>query len=236
MLFLKRISLFLVIWLTATAMSGCSDTAGTQGGPTSEPADNAVAADAPAEVPKTTSAYPPLVSSLATAEIKATDGTIFTLNDKKGKVLLVNLWATWCGPCRAEMPALVHMQQEHGIDNFEVIGLNTSNEPVELIQEFSQKMNLNYPLAWADDKMQSNFMKVSKFPGIPQSFLIDREGHLRGVFRGGNASEIRKMERFVALAVRGDETPTVPVPPGAEGGSIPNELKDQVIKDLKESK
>lgn len=142
--------------------------------------------------------YPPLASAIAASEIKGLDGSAFTMNDKKGRVVLLNLWATWCGPCRAEMPALAKLQSEFGSQGLEVIGLNTDEEPVEKINEFVSQMDLNYGIAYADTKLQSEFIKISKFPGIPQSFLVDRDGHLRGVFKSANPETIKKMEETVA--------------------------------------
>ena len=141
--------------------------------------------------------YPKLISSIATAPIKAMDGTTFTVNDKAGKVILLNMWATWCGPCRSEIPALAKMQDQHRALGFEVIGLNTDEETPEQIAAFSNEVGANYTMAWADTKLQSELLKLSKFPGIPQSFLIDRQGRLRGVFTGANAPTIAKMEQIV---------------------------------------
>lgn len=178
-----------------SGLSACTGTASSQKGPVDETAPPAVPADG--EVVKTKSIYPAIASAVATAEIKNLDGTAFTVNDKKGRIILLNLWATWCGPCRAEMPALVRLQDKYGSQGFEVIGLNTDDEEVEKINAFVADMKLNYPIAYADTNLQSSLIKISKFPGIPQSFLIDREGNLRGVFKSANAAEIAKLEATV---------------------------------------
>ena len=196
---LLLLAAFVVIFSGLTA---CGDTASSQKGPVDEAVPGASPAEpANTEVAAKKSEYPPIASAVATAEIKNLDGTVYTVNDRKGKVLLLNLWATWCGPCRAEMPALVRMQDKHGPHGFEVIGLNTDDEEVEKINVFAESMKLNYPLAWADTGLQSSLLKISKFPGIPQSFLIDRDGNLRGVFRGANVADIAKMEETVAKVV-----------------------------------
>lgn len=191
-----------LIAVAAFALSSCSGTVSSQKGPVDEPAQSSPAA------PTNTgsggdkgSGYPKIANAVATAEIKALDGTVFTVNDKQGKVLLLNLWATWCGPCRSEMPALVRMQEQHAAQGFEVIGLNTDDEEVQAINDFAAELKLNYPIAYADTKLQSSMLKISKFPGIPQSFLLDREGRLRGVFRGANPADVAKMEDVVAKVV-----------------------------------
>jgi len=115
--------------------------------------------------------------------------------------LLLNLWATWCGPCREEMPQLVAMEDEFKAKDFKVIGLNIDNETPEKIQPFAERMKLNYELAWADENLYRGLLKVSKFDGIPQSFLLDREGRLRGVFLGGSQKVIRQMRENVEKVV-----------------------------------
>lgn len=182
-------------------LAACGNTANSQKGPVDEapPSSPDLAANGPST--KKGFEYPKIASAVATAEIKGLDGTVYTINDKAGKILLLNLWATWCGPCRSEMPALVRMQEKHSAQGFEVIGLNTDEEDVQTINEFAAELKLNYPLAYADTQLQSSLLKISKFPGIPQSFLLDREGRLRGVFRGANPADIAKMEEVVAKLV-----------------------------------
>ena len=185
-----------------SGMSACTNTASSQNDPNGEnPANSAPSSPGDGDVVKKKSDYPPIASAVATANIKNLDGTTFTVNDKKGKVVLLNLWATWCGPCRSEMPALVKMQEKYGPQGFEILGLNTDDEDAGKINAFVSEMKLNYPIAYADSQMQSSLLKISKFPGIPQSFLIDRDGNLRAVFKSANASEIAKMEENVAKVV-----------------------------------
>lgn len=182
---------------TAVLLSACSSSVSSENGPAGEPGSPATGSNSSSS----SSGYPKLASAVAEGEIKGLDGNVYTLNDKVGKVMLVNLWATWCGPCRSEIPALVRMQEQHGSKGFEVLGLNTDDEEVQVINDFSAELKVNYPMAYADTKLQANMLKISKFPGIPQSFLIDRDGRLRGVFRGANAADIRKMEEIVAKVV-----------------------------------
>ena len=144
-----------------------------------------------------TSIYPLAPSAILQADIKMLDGTTFKLEDKKGKVLLINLWATWCGPCRAEMPELIAMQNKYRDRGFEIIGLDTDPETVEEIKTFAEKMKLNYQLGYADSKLVGEFVKLSKMNGIPQTILIDRENRLTGVFAGGGPNVVGKMKETV---------------------------------------
>jgi thiol-disulfide isomerase/thioredoxin len=205
---LTYLATFVLLSFVFSALSGCTGTTAN----TSAPASDQTAANGAApDVSKKKSDYPPLVSVVANADLKNLDGSTFKVTDRKGKVLILNLWATWCGPCRREMPALVRMQETFG-EKLEVIGLNTDDESVEDINSFAADMKLNYTLVWADTKTQSELLKISKFGGIPQSFIIDQEGNLRGVFRGAAPADVKKMEELVALVVGGVETGAVPMP------------------------
>lgn len=145
--------------------------------------------------------YPAMPGEIMQTEIFNLDGTKFKLEDYRGKVLLVNLWATWCGPCRREMPDLVKLQQDNKNRGFEIIGVNVDeSEDAELIKQFSQSMGLNYQLGMSDHNLYSEFVKLSKFDAIPQSFLIDREGRLTGVFVGGGKAVPKLIEAANKLA------------------------------------
>lgn len=198
--FFTSLALFVACAISFSSLTGCSDTVTSQQGPVDEAQPSASVA-VNAEPVKKKSDYPPIATAIAQSDIKNLDGTTFKLADKKGKVILLNMWATWCGPCRAEMPTLVRMQEEHRARDFEVIGLNTDDETVPQINEFAANMKLNYTLVWADTALQTALLRVSKFGGIPQSFIIDREGNLRGVFRGANPADIKKMEELVGMVV-----------------------------------
>lgn len=214
--FFNTAASFIILAFAFSALTGCSGTASShQNATEGSPVANAGSA-------KKKSEYPPISEAVAQSDIKNLDGTTFKVADKKGKVLLLNMWATWCGPCRAEMPALVRMQEAYQTQGFEVIGLNTDDESVEKIGVFSDEMKLNYPLVWADTKLQADLVRISKFGGIPQSFLIDRDGNLRGVFKGANPKDIKQMEELVGKVVNGEDTSAgektsavLPVEPGS---------------------
>ena len=195
---------FVVLAFVMSTFTGCSGSGSAtsdQGGGNAAATNNTSASSSNGEAPKKKSDYPPIATAVAQADIKNLDGTTFKVADRKGKVVLLNMWATWCGPCRAEMPALVRMQNEYKDLGFEVVGLNTDDETVDQINEFAADMKLNYTLAWADTKLQAALLNISKFDGIPQSFIVDRDGNLRGVFRGAGVADIKKMEELVGLIV-----------------------------------
>lgn len=186
-------NLLLVIFLTAAfaALTSCNKT-GT-GIPASETANTSVADNKSANlaVPQDT------MQSVLTEP----DGNKFSLQDYKGKVVLVNFWATWCAPCREEMPGLVKIQNEFKEKGFEVIGVDADDEDAELIKNFAAKMNLNYKLANADKDFFNNFLKVSKAPAIPQSFLINRDGKITAGWVGGGEKTIAEIRDSVSKLV-----------------------------------
>lgn len=133
--------------------------------------------------------YPPAPTGLMQANLTKIDGSSIKLSDYKGKVLLVNVWATWCGPCRNEIPELIELQDKHKAKGFEIVGLNLDEEETpEMIKDFGKEMNINYELARGEGQLFKEFYQVSKKDAIPQSFLIDREGKLLGVFVGGGSA------------------------------------------------
>ncbi len=201
--FLKNFAVFVVLAVVFSNISGCggSDTASNATIIQPTPVANGTASEA--------SQYPLLAATAAESEIRSLDGSSFKIADKKGKVVLVNLWATWCIPCQAEMPALVRMQDKHREQGFEVIGLNADDEAEEDIKPFVANKKLNYPIGWVDSKLQRSLINISRSSGIPQSFLVDREGRLRGVFVGANPNDVRKMEELVAKVVGGEQTEMV---------------------------
>ncbi|MGI8884612.1 MAG: TlpA disulfide reductase family protein [Pyrinomonadaceae bacterium] len=197
---LKITVLFVVLSIVFSTFAACSN---TEKAPVGEKAtaDNTATANSKTSSESKSSDYPLAPAAVLNSEIKNIDGNVFKVADLKGKVLLLNLWATWCGPCREEMPHLVAMENEFKAQGFKVIGLNVDDETLDKIKPFAEKMQLNYELAWADENLYRGLLKVSKFDGIPQSFLIDREGHLRGVFLGGSQKVISEMRQSVEKTV-----------------------------------
>ena len=194
--FFTNIALFIVLSFAFSALTSCTN---TQTSAVNENSTAANTTDAPSEKKKVI--YPPAPAAIMQADIKLLDGTTFKLLDKKGKVLLVNLWATWCTPCVAEMPHLVEMQDKFKDQGFEIIGLDIDPETKEEIDAFAVKQKLNYQLGWADGNLMNEFVKITRLQGIPQSLLINREGQLTGVFTGGGGKTVAKMKETVEKIV-----------------------------------
>jgi thiol-disulfide isomerase/thioredoxin len=201
-----NLALFLILTIAFSVFTSCTNPAKSENG-TQAPRNGNNQSPVPAANNGTpgdetkSSEFPPPPSILTEAEIKNIDGTTFKIQDRKGQVLLLNLWATWCGPCRGEMPELVAMQNKYSDKNFKIIGLNTDDEGVDEIKDFAVEMKLNYELAWLDQKTVMGLFRYSRANAIPQTFIIDREGRLRAVFTGAGPKVVSQMKETVEKVV-----------------------------------
>ena len=120
------------------------------------------------------------------AENPGTKGTPIKLSDYSGKVMLVNLWATWCGPCRMEIPELVKLNKEFKDRGVEMIGLSTEDPDAsaEAVNEFVRAYKVNYQIGWAKREVALALMQGRT--NIPQSFIIARDGRILKRFIGFN--------------------------------------------------
>lgn len=117
-------------------------------------------------------------------EINAVGGGKFKLSDYKDKTVVLDLWATWCGPCRAEIPHLVELHKEYGGKGVEVIGLTTEdpNSAADDVAAFAKEMNISYKLGWARGDVAQALMNGR--PSIPQTFVIAPGGKIITKFMG----------------------------------------------------
>ena len=101
-------------------------------------------------------------------------GQKLDLASYKGDVVLVDFWATWCDPCRAEIPHFIELQNKYRDQGFRVVGISMDDGP-DPVREFSAKFGMNYPVAMGDSKLAERFGGVL---GLPVSFLIGRDGRI----------------------------------------------------------
>ena len=112
----------------------------------------------------------------------ALDGTPVSISDYQGKVILVNLWATWCEPCREEMPALGELHRMFPHSDFEIIGVSIDDPGFEqVIVQTMAEDNLAYPV-WLDP--ENRFQFAFRTIGVPESFLIDADGQIIHQWKG----------------------------------------------------
>jgi len=136
----------------------------------------------------------PTASGNASPEFTVTDidGKKRSLSDYRGKVVLLDFWATWCTPCRAEIPHFVEMQQKYGPQGFQVVGISMDDD-AKPVKEFYRQFNMNYPVAVGDDKLAQSFGGVL---GLPVNFIIDREGRIHAKYLG--ATDVSVIDKAVS--------------------------------------
>src|SRR5215813_3686190 len=120
------------------------------------------------------------------AENKATSGGPIKLANYSGKVLVVNLWATWCGPCRMEIPELVKLHKEFQSRGVEMVGLSTEDPEAsaQSVSDFVRDFEVDYQVGWATREVAITLMQGRT--SIPQSFVIARDGRIVRRFIGFN--------------------------------------------------
>lgn len=128
---------------------------------------------------------PPLVLN---TELKSLNGPPIKISDYAGKILVLNLWATWCGPCRMEIPELVKFRKEYRAKGLEVVGLSTENPEAsaEGVRRFVQEYKIDYPVGWVNAEVAIALMQGRD--AIPQSFVISRDGRILKRFVGFSAA------------------------------------------------
>ena len=121
-------------------------------------------------------------STFQSVQMKSLEDSSVTVGDYHGKVVLVNFWATWCDPCRVEIPWLIEMQNKYGAKGFTVLGIAMDEEGKSVVAPFvakerydvnGQKLPMNYPIVVGNEKVAEKFGGLL---GYPTSILISREG------------------------------------------------------------
>lgn len=184
-------TLIVLSLIAAFGVSSCSS--GDETRP--EPSSNGVARNdtAPPVRNAPPAPAPPVITTLPASvvdvELRAVSGSPIKLSNYAGKVLLVNLWATWCGPCRLETPELVKLYKEFRPQGLEVVGLSTEDpdSSAELVKRFVQDYEVNYRIGWSTPEVAITLMQGRD--AIPQSFIISRSGRVVKRFVGFNAMQ-----------------------------------------------
>lgn len=132
-----------------------------------------------------------LPESVLSRELQALDKGSFRLSDFDGKVIVVNVWATWCGPCRQEVPDYEKVRKEYAGREVEFIAL-TTEDPLtarDRVQKFAREFNFGFRLGWADRDTARILMNGRNV--IPQTLVVDRHGQIISHWRGYSGSQSR---------------------------------------------
>jgi peroxiredoxin len=115
------------------------------------------------------------------------DGTLHHLSDYKGKVVMLNFWATWCPPCRKEIPEFAELQKEFGAQGIQFIGIALDDEGAAKVKPWLALHPVGYPILLPDQKVTASYGEMAS---IPVTFVIDRSGIIRTSFTGWRADTI----------------------------------------------
>ena len=150
---------------------------------------------ASSEPPSTT--YPmPALSSYAAMGWVGSDNSRARLTDYRGKVLVLDFYATWCEPCRQSIPRLNELQKQYGPEGVQVVGLNVGGPDDRIkVPEFAQELDIQYPLGFPDKSLTDLFLADDQT--IPQTFVFAREGALVKRFVGYDATTSADLEMVI---------------------------------------
>jgi thiol-disulfide isomerase/thioredoxin len=125
------------------------------------------------------------------------DGKPVSLADYRGKAVLVNFWATWCGNCKLEMPWLAALREKYAARGFEVLGIITDDAPVRKISALTQKYGVKYPILICN---HTTAQAYGGLPDLPESFFIDRQGRIVAFMDGADSKA--QIETNIIRALR----------------------------------
>jgi thiol-disulfide isomerase/thioredoxin len=179
---LRHVLTLLLVLATAFALVGCRDDAAV------EDAANTAAAPDARPAPDFT--------------LTALDGSTLSLSALRGDVVLVDFWATWCGPCKYAMPGLQKLHETYGDKGVRVIALSVDQKGVEVVRPFIEANGYTFPVAMADEAVRRAYGGI---PSIPTTVVIRPDGTVFEVLVGAHPYEDYEK---VALAARGGDTAT----------------------------
>lgn len=108
-------------------------------------------------------------------ELKDVNGKTVKASDFDGKVVILDFWATWCPPCKAEIPGFVELQKQYGDKGLVVIGISLDEQGSAVVKPFMKQFEMNYPVVMGDAKIVQDFGGME---GLPTTFIIDRTGNI----------------------------------------------------------
>ena len=133
------------------------------------------------------------------------NGETVTLSELKGKVVFVNLWATWCVYCAKEIPVLKELHRDYEEEGLVILGVSVDEDPTNVVEAFVQKHDMTYPVLHDRELVLARAYNLGQQTGIPLTLVIDRRGHLRGVMTGFHPRKVQEpiVQRLLAEPVEG---------------------------------
>lgn len=129
--------------------------------------------------------------------LQTIDGETVTLSDLRGQAVLVNIWASWCSPCRAEMPAMQRVYEDYKSKGLVILAVNsTVQDSAESARSFAAELGLTFPIQLDIEGIATRLYEAQ---GLPASFFIGRDGIIREVVSGGPMSEVLLRTRIESI-------------------------------------
>jgi thiol-disulfide isomerase/thioredoxin len=132
--------------------------------------------------------------------VKTLDGKEVSLSDYKGRTLIVNFWATWCGNCKLEMPWMAQLREQYAPQGFEVLGIVTDGASDDKVRQVAEKYGVKYPILRCNHKTAQAY---GGLPDLPESFFIDRHGRVDAEMAGADSKGEIEANIHTALEGRG---------------------------------
>lgn len=162
---------------------------------TTTPASSAAAKPGATKSASATAAAPaaaaraalPVIGPAPAWKLKDLNGAVVTSDQLKGKVVVLDFWATWCPPCRQEIPGYTQLQTKYGKDGLAIVGVSLDEAGPAVVKDFAGKFGINYQMLMADESVIAAFGGVE---AIPTTFLIDRDGKIRDRKVGAEPTEV----------------------------------------------
>ena len=124
-------------------------------------------------------------------DLKDLSGKSVKLSDFKGKVVVLDFWATWCPPCRAEIPDFIDLQKQYQSKGFTVVGVSIDQGGTAAVAPFVKSHNINYPIVMGDESVVHQYGDVE---AIPTTFIIDPKGNIAGMHQGQTPKSVFEAE------------------------------------------
>lgn len=125
------------------------------------------------------------------------NGKVVSSEQFAGKVVVVDFWATWCGPCRMEIPGYIELTKKYANDGLVIVGVSLDQGGPAVVKAFADKLGINYPIVMGDDAISAAFGGME---AIPTTFIIDRSGQIR--HRKVGAEETAEYEKQILAVLK----------------------------------